>query len=252
MRHLTFLLLIISFLAAPALAQDDVFQIMQKSFNRNDGSDSYFKLQMSLIDKKNEKRERKLEIYTKDYGALIKTFIQFIEPADINKTRFLTWENDEGDDTQYLYLPALGRARRIVSSQKNLRFVNTDFTYEDMQRRRPEKDEHKLLRQEKLKKWNCYVIESTPKDKSQYSKRVSWVEKQSLVVVKTEFFNKRGEISKVFIVEQLEQKQGIWSAIETLMEDLKQGHKTVMKAEEVIYNQGLDDGLFSLRRLEQE
>lgn len=236
-----------------AFAQDlSGYDIMQRSFNRDDGRDGYFKTEMILLDRAGSQRKRLLEVYTKDYGKLVKNFIKFIEPKDIKGTGFLLWENETGDDTQYLYLPELGRARRIVSSQKNLRFVNTDFTYEDMQRRRPDKDEHKLLREEKYNGWTCFVVESLPKDNSQYSKRVSWVDKESLVIVKTEFYDKKGNKSKIFKVNSLEKKSGIWTAMDTVMEDLKDRHKTTLKILEVNYNQGLDDNIFTIHNLEQE
>ncbi len=228
-------------------------QVMDKVFYRDDGDDARFKINMVLIDKKGNKRERLLEIHSKDYDKLVKTFLEFIKPADINGTSFLTWENEDKDDTQYLYLPALGRARRIVSSQKNLKFVNTDFTYEDMQRRQPEKDEHKILGEENYNGYSCYLIESIPqKGTSQYSKRVSWIDKNSFVILKTYFYDKKGRKNKIFRVESLEEKSGIWTTMKTVMQDLKQKHTTLMDILEVEYNQGIDDGMFSLRKLEEE
>ncbi len=227
-------------------------EIVKEAFYRNDGEDAYFKVEMVLIDKHNRQRRRILEVYTKDYGDLMKSYIRFIEPPDIEGTAFLSWENKEGDDTQYLYLPALGRARRIVSSQKSLRFVNTDFTYEDMQRRRPEKDDHKLLREEVWNNRMCYVVESIPRgNSSQYLKRVVWIDKERFMVLRVEFYNQKGERFKEMRVEEVKSCQGIWTAMVTVMEDFKRRHKTVMRVLDVKYNQGLSDEIFSLRNLEE-
>ena len=237
-----------------ALAQTvDAGELMRQSFNRDDGTDTSFEIEMILVDKAGDTRERELLIQTKDYGELLKTYIEFIAPADIKGTKFLSIENAEGDDTQYLYLSELGRARRIVSSQKNLRFVNTDFTYEDVQRRRPDKDNHRFLKEAQYSGFSCAVIESIPKDSSnsQYGKRISWIDKKSLVALKIEYYNQRDELCKVFKVTELGQKSGIWTTLETRMEDLKQNHETLMKAKEVTYNQGLSDEIFSLRNLEE-
>lgn len=227
-------------------------EIMIKVFNRNDGEDAYFKMEMVLIDKKGNQRKRQLEVFEKDYGEYNKTFLEFSEPADIAGTSFLSWENEGKDDTQYLYLPALGRGRRIVSSQKNLRFVNTDFTYEDMQRRRPEDDKHSFLREEHYNGYDCYVVESIPREKtSQYAKRINWVDKESFVILRTEFYGKKEKPIKEFVVKQLAKRQGIWTPLETVMKNLKQKHTTVMKVLEVKYNQGLKDEFFTLRHLER-
>lgn len=250
---LLFVLLGISIGPAVGHGQDvNGLQVVEASYDRDDGSDSYGKVSMVLVDKNNQKRQRILEMYTKDYGPLIKNYLVFHSPADIENTAFLSWEVENNDDVQYLYLPALGRSRRIVSSQKNLKFVNTDFTYEDMRRRRPDKDTHTLIRRERYGQWDCYVIESIPKDDSQYGKKISWIDTQSLVVVRTEFYDKKGNKSKVFTVLRLEKEQDIWTPKETVMEDIRDGHRTVMTTMEVNYNQGLSDEMFSVRKLESK
>ncbi|MCK4917883.1 MAG: outer membrane lipoprotein-sorting protein [Candidatus Omnitrophica bacterium] len=226
-------------------------EVVQKVFDREDGDDSYSLVEMVLVDKNGNERKRILDVYTKDFGEKIKTFLEFNEPADIKGTRFLSWENEGKDDTQYLYLPALGRSRRIVSSQKNVRFVNTDFTYEDMQRRKPEKDEHFLLKEDNYYGYPCYLVESIPeKGSSQYSKWVTWVDKTCYVVLAVDFYNKKGENFKKFKVKSMKRIQGIWTSMETNMEDFKEKHKTFMKNIDVKYNQGIEDEKFSLRAIE--
>ncbi len=226
--------------------------IARMAYHRDDGEDSYFEMDMILIDKSGNERERKIKTYSKDYGELSKDFIRFLSPADIEGTGFLSWENETGDDTQYLYLPDLGRARRIVSSQKDLRFVNTDFTYEDMERRKPAEDYHELLREEDLGGYSCYVVEYVPKEdtSSQYGKIIQWIEKNSLVPVKSEFYNKRDEVFKLLIVYELVMIDGIWTVADTVMDDFSENHKTRLITQDVIYNQGLDDEIFTLRNLE--
>jgi len=232
--------------------ETSALNIMEKVFYRDDGLDSYSKVEMLLVDKKNNTRGRILEIYAKDYSSLIKTFLEFTEPADIKGTKFLSIEEEKADNTQYLYLPALGRSRRIVSSQKNLAFVNTDFTYEDMQRRRPEKDTHRIIADEALNSRNCVVVESVSNDNtSQYSKRISWVDKESDVVVKIEFYDKKGKKIKEFRVNGLEKKDGIWTVTDMVMDNEKDVHKTYMKLLEVRYNQGLGDDIFTSYSLEK-
>lgn len=235
-------------------AQDltDADQIALKVFNRDNGRDSVSTIEMYLVDKMGFKRKRLLQVYTKDYGELMKTFIRFLKPADIEGTGFLSLENKSGNDTQYLYLPELGRSRRIVSSQQNLRFVNTDFTYEDMQRRKPELDIHRFIGYEELEGYQCYVIEYIPKDKdsSQYSKTVQWIDKDSFIPIRVDFYNKKNKLIKRLSVKQLKKIEGIWTAVDMIMEDFLERHKTRLFLTEVIYNQELNDDIFTVDNLE--
>ncbi|MFH1771807.1 MAG: outer membrane lipoprotein-sorting protein [Candidatus Omnitrophota bacterium] len=227
-------------------------EIAKRVYERDDGDDSFATMDMVLIDKSSNQRKRTLTLYSKDFGKLSKNLIRFTSPADIEGTGFLSLENEAADDTQYLYLPDLGRSRRIVSSQKNLQFVNTDFTYEDMQRRKLDKDSHELIKEESFKGYNCYVVEYISKNEkdSQYKKIIQWIEKKSFVPVRIDFYNKKDELFKKMTVEKLEQIQGVWTAVDTVMEDFSGKHKTIISINAIKYDQGVEDDIFSVPSLE--
>ncbi len=226
----------------------DGLEVAKKVYDRYDGDDAFFLMDMKLINRKGKEKKRELKIYVKDYSGLNRTLIVFTSPKDIKGTAFLSIETPEGEDIQYLYLPDLGRPRRIVSSQKKNRFVNTDYTYEDMERRKPEKDDHKILKEDVLLGRDCYVLESVPKPgTSQYGKRVSWIDKESYLVLAVDFYDPKGKKVKEFRALKVEEIDGIWTITESVMHDLRKRHKTKMNAREVKYNQGLKDEIFTVR-----
>jgi hypothetical protein len=222
-------------------------KLARQVYNRDDGKDSYATVRMLLMDKRGRKRFRTLISATKEYGETKKSYIQFTSPADIDGTSFLTWENDDRENDQFLFLPALNRVRRIVSSQKSSRFVNTDYTYEDMERRKPEQDRHKILREENVGAHECWVLESVPNDpkSSQYGKLISWISKTALLPVKTEYYDNRGGRLKEFKAIETKQVDGIWSVTESEMHDLKKDHHTYMKTLELHYNRDISDNIFT-------
>jgi hypothetical protein len=225
--------------------------LAQKVYERDDGRDAYAKMCMVLIDKRGKERTRFLLTATKDFGTLSKIYTRFTSPAAINGTGFLTWENEDRDDDQFLYLPALRRVRRIVSKQKDSRFVNSDYTYEDMQKRKPAKDHHQILGSQVIDGHECWLLESVPKDPddSQYGKRVSWIVKDIYVVIKVEYYDKKNRLNKVFSAQRLDKIDGIWTIMESEMDDHERRHRTLMKTLAVQYNKGLPDGVFTRRYL---
>ncbi|MFH0725670.1 MAG: outer membrane lipoprotein-sorting protein [Pseudomonadota bacterium] len=225
----------------------DGLVLAQRVYERDAGKDSQAEARMLLVDKSGEKRFRTLITYTKDYGKTSKIFIRFTSPANIEGTSFLTWENEEREDDQFLYLPALQRVRRVVSSQKSNRFVNTDFTYEDLQSRKVEADDHKILRDEMWNGHDCRVLESIPKEGSetQYGKRISWIVKDIYLPVKTEFYDKDSALIKVFSAKEIKQVDGIWTVMESEMEDLDRNHRTLMKTTDIRYNTDIPDRVFT-------
>ncbi len=227
-------------------------KLAQLVYDRENGDDSCAHSIMGLISRRGKKRLRHFITYRKDDGELLKQLIRFTSPADIEGTGFLSFERKDKATEQFLYLPALRRMRRIVSSQKDHRFVNTDFTYEDMERRRVEDYAHTISGEEKKQGGDCWILESRPKEKtdSQYSLVKSWVAKEIYVPVFVEYYSKKGKLIKQYSVAKLEKIQGIWTEIEVVMIDLNREHRTLIKVKDIKYNSNLPDDTFTRRNLE--
>jgi len=226
--------------------------LAQRVYDRENGDDSLARATMELISKGGRKRVRELITYRKDYGPLQKTLIRFNSPADIQGTGFLSIEKEGGGTEQFLYLPALRRTRRIVSSQKRHRFVNTDFTYEDMERRAVEDSDHQIIGEERIGSTDCWVLESRPKKEvdSQYSLIKSRIAKKVYVPLLVEYFDKKGNLIKKYQVNKLENIQNIWTETEIMMVNLAQKHQTIIRTKGIKYNNNLPDSVFMKRNLE--
>ena len=227
-------------------------ELAQLVYDRDIGDDSCAHSAMGLISRSGKKRIRHFIIYQKDDGKLLKQLIRFTSPADIEGTGFLSFEREDKETEQFLYLPALRRTRRIVSSQKDHRFVNTDFTYEDMERRQVEDYTHTISGEEKKLGRDCWILESRPKAKaqSQYSLVKSWVAKEIYVPLFVEYYSKKGKLIKEYSVAKLEKIQGIWTEIEVVMTDLEREYRTLIKVKDIKYNSNLPDDTFTRRNLE--
>ena len=199
----------------------------------NDGDTMHALMGMDLIDKEGNVRSRTLEVWGITYNQeedLSKMVMEFQQPASIAGTRFLQIENKNRGDDKWIYLPGLGRVRRISSEQGDNSFVGSDFTYDDLETRDVEEDNHQLLREEKLGEYECYVVESIPKDKedSQYSKRIYWVTKKHSIPVRIEMYSKKtNQVEKVLkIKHNIEKISGYWTVFNATMIDKTTGHST--------------------------
>ena len=247
---LLFLLASTTFAAAPLTAD----QVAQLTYDRYIGEDMQMRGTMELISKNGHIRSREFSSFRKDSNAKRKQLIRFTAPADIDGTSFLTLETDNNSNTeQHLYLPALKRTRRIVASQKGRSFVNSDFTYEDMQRHSVEAWSYQLEGEETIFGHACYILISSPKPETdtQYSKLVSWIEKNSFIPLKTIFFENKEQQAKSYSVNAFEIIDNIATETDVVMEDLLSGHKTRLKTLGIKYNSGLKDSLFTTRALER-
>ncbi len=235
-----------------AHAQPTGQELARMVHDRDVGDDMTSRQTMELVPPDGTKRVRELDIVAADREGLRKTLIRFTSPADIQGTGFLAIEDGQGGTEQFLYLPALKRTRRIVAGQKSRSFVNTDFTYEDMERRPVENSEHLISGEEALGGVPCWILESSPKPgkESQYSLVRAWVAKDMLLPLRVDFFVGGQQPVKRYTVQQVESIQDIWTETKVVMEDLNSGHKTVLESKEVKYNSNIHDSVFSQQTME--
>ena len=183
----------------------------------------------------------------------------FSAPADVKGTKTLLIEHSGADDDMWIYLPAMKKVRRLVASNKKDSFVGTDFSYGDVIGHRVADWNHKILKSEAVDGRDCYVLESTPikeevTSNSGYSRRVSWIDKESFVALKGEAYDQGGQLLKKFFarkVEQVDAKNGKWQPMDLEAENAQTGHRTVLSFKNFKANVGVKDDLFSARSLER-
>lgn len=236
-----------------AQAQPSGRELAQLVHDRYVGEDSVSRQTMELVPAKGQKRVRQLNISVLDTKGARSTLLRFTSPADIQGTGFLAIEDGRGETAQFLYLPALNRTRRIVAGQKSRSFVNTDFTFEDMERRPVDDSEHVIVGEELLNNVQCWVMESRPKagTDSQYTSVRTWVARDMLLPLRADFFAGDQEPAKRYAVLRLENIQNIWTETKVVMEDLRSGHQTTLETTEIRYNTGLSESIFTQQALER-
>ena len=182
--------------------------IIQRVKDRPDGNTRYAEMQLTLVKKNGDKRERKMVSWAMDEGKDTKKIMFFTYPGDVKGTGFLTWDYDQAgkEDDKWLYLPAMKKTRRISgSSSKTDYFMGTDFTYDDMGGRNVDDDTHTLLREETRDGHKCWVIESKTKDSREiYSRKLTWVRQDCDTGVYVEFYDKLDKLHRVMTVQDLQ------------------------------------------------
>jgi len=237
-------------------------EIARRVEDRDTGRDSRAELRMKLFDRRGRVRDRALTILTLRGADKAQTvgdrlLIRFTYPNDIRGTGFLVWEHPKGDDERFLYLPSLGRVRRIAGTEAQESFVGSDFSYEDIGGR--EFDDYTYALVDENASWSApdgsvrpaWRLESTRKDASvQYPRVVSVVLKESYVVVQAEMFNRRNEPEKAYSVAELRQVQGIWTVTQSAMTNAIEKTRTELQVAKIEYNTGLKEDAFTRRELE--
>ena len=237
-------------------------EIMEKVNARDVGDRSISEMEMILIDKKGNKRVRKLKTYALKQGKDSKSLMFFVSPADVKNTGFITYDYDESgkDDDQWLYLPALRKTKRIASGDKSGSFMGSDLNYSDMSSPSLDLYNFTLMKETEVKGQKVWQIKSVPKtkieaEKSGYSKSVFFIRQDNYVMIRGVRWVYKKKRNKYLDVRKLEKIDGIWISTETHM-TTKSGkktlHKTILKENNIKFNQAeVDEDLFTIRRMEK-
>lgn len=247
--------------SAQGAIADQAADVMRANFLTSKTSDSRSDATFHLINDAGQERVRDTVGETKLIPGTTdnRRIVVFKSPSDVKGTKTLLIEHTGSDDDIWIYLPAMKKVRRLVASNKKDSFVGTDFSYGDVIGHKVEDWNHKLLREEKADGKDCYVIESTPKspetaDHSGYSKRVSWIDKQSSVAVKGEIYDQNGELLKKTTSEDIQKvdaKNNKWQAMKLIAENVQTSHKTVIEFKNFKAGVGVKDDVFTPRALEK-
>ena len=246
------LLLILTGVTTESFAEDlNGKEIMEKVYNRETGEDRTANLKMILVNKFGDERERDIKQYNRKFNEVEKKIMFFTAPSDIRGTSFMNWTyDDDREDAQWIYLPALGKIKRISSENKSDYFMGSDFTYDDLGERNLNEDTHKLLKTEKIDDEDCYVIESTPiNEDDMYSKIISWVSQDKWIELKKEFYDKNGNHLKTLTVLEYKEIDGIYTVTHSEMNNVQKEHKTILKLNDVEYNTDISEDRFTERQM---
>ena len=224
------------------------YEIAQRMILRDAPTDIKSKLIMTLEDKKGNTMQSEIQSYTKDRGK--KQIIWFLNPPDNRGVSLYKIESKKGNDLMKMWLPAFKKIRKISSSKKSESFMGSDLTFEDLYNRELDDFSYSIDFSDDSTQ---YVLTSYPNEdiKSNYSKHVSWIDIEDLLIVKEESYNKSGSLFKLKEFKYVE-IDGFNLVKEISVFDIKKDHKTMLKFEDIILNLGIEDNFFhekNLRRI---
>ncbi len=240
-----------------SMTPEEVMKKSQAAFLYQ-GADFKARVMMKLVGKTGGERVRELTMIRKNYGAPggdQKYFMYFFQPADVLDMTFMVYKYPKKDDDRWLFVPALNMVRRIAAQDKASSFVGSDFTYEDVSGRDIEDDAHEfatieLTPDSPCKRTDCLFVKSAPKGAdTAYSYKVSYIDKATFLPLEERYYDKRGELYKVFTADEVKDIKGIPTVTKRTMKNLQSGHRTEVVYIKADYNIGVEDSLFSERFL---
>jgi len=189
-----------------------------------------------------------------------KRMIIFMAPADIKGTGMLIFDYENKQDDMWMYLPALRKVRRIISSEKSKNFMGSEFTNADMAAANIDDFKYELLGDEKIDGIDCWKIRSVSvsdevSDEYGFASQMVYVGKNDYVMRRSVYYDlddellKTLETSNIELVEPHEQK---YMARLMVMENHQNGRRSEIIMEKITLNEKLDPDVFTTAFLERQ
>ncbi len=240
-------------LTIAAASGQDARTIMDESQKRIRTTSQKYEGGLQVIDTGGKITDKRWRSERSGSAGNSKTVLRFISPPEVKGVALLIVNHPDRASDQWMWTPAIARERRIALQDRSTRFFGTDFSFEDLEERDVDQFEYKLSGEEDIDGAGCWRIEATPKQTktSQYSALRIWIRKDNYVAGQVETFVK-DQLARRLQYRQIEKVQGIWTARQLEMTDVRRKSRTVLKIENLQYNVPTKDQDFTLTALRRE
>ncbi len=242
------------FIVLPLLSIQDYTgeEIIQKVDELLNTKTAYAKMKMTIETTSGQERTFLYESWAKDEGE--KSLIRYLEPVRVKDQAVLMLNN--ADDI-WMFFPRTQRVRKLATHAKKQKMQGSDFSYEDMGSGETfiNDFEAERLEDEKKNDYDCYKVELTRKPGSDisYIQMIIWVRKDDFVPIVIDYYDEDApeRVLKTLTQSDIEEIDGIPTAMKFVMIDKNNNTQTEMELLEVNYNVELDDRMFTERNLKR-
>lgn len=254
---------VVLFLWTSLAAQEELTakQIMDRAFDVTKLAGSEAVSTMTIIDGKGRERVREIAMVTKltDNGNTEKRLLRFLAPPDVKGTGLLVFDYEDKDDDMWLFMPALRKTRRIVSSERAKSFMGSEFSYADMSPPLLDEFTYRILSEKEMGGTLCWEIEMVPinedvADENGFSKRIAFIGKQDYVIRGAVYYDLDGELQKelsVLEIKEIDPVNHRYRPLHMVMVNKQNDRKSILKINEIQFNPDVKDEYFTTRYLER-
>ena len=237
--------------------------VSDSAFNRMQLSTCRFGIKDNRITCAEKPRVKSLESVGKNYGEAredSKSISIVLEPASERGIGMLVYSYDdtERDNETWLYLSALGRVKRIASSNSDAdsepaSVFGSEFTTEDTETGKLEEYEITVLGETTESGRAVWKIEMLPNKtrakKSRYSKIINYIDKERFVGLRAEMYDQYDKEVKRLLSARVELVNDNWVARSLTMMNLVTNRLSNMAYVEINTGLEVDDDFLTQRTL---
>ncbi len=207
-------------------------------------------IEMDATDKAGNTRNMKGRLLVGSDKGLARGRLRMSSPADLAGAGYLFREAEAGgEDQMWVYLPSVGRVRRITGSGADGSLLGTDFSYGDVKEISSafSGSNVKLEAGGEIDGRPTFLLNMVPAagKASRYNRIQAWVDKQTCVALKVDFDANDQPVKEIKAsAAGLKQTGKFWYATELEAHDLQTGTQTRLRVIGLTPAQSIPTGTF--------
>jgi outer membrane lipoprotein-sorting protein len=236
-----------------AAAADTARQIVEAAQTRTDAKSQRYEGLLQVFDAKGKISDKRWSFERLGSHGQSRAVLRFIAPAEVKGVALLVVNHADRASDQWMWTPAIERDRRIALQDRSTRFFGTDFSFEDLEERDVNQYDYTLAGDDAVEGAACWKIESKPRESksSQYTRSIVWVRKDTYAFARFENYIKDQAVRRL-TYSSFQNVQGIWTAKQLEMVDLRRNSRTRLTLEKLEYNVPLKDEDFTLQAIRRQ
>jgi outer membrane lipoprotein-sorting protein len=239
--------------AQNARPADNARQIVEEAQRRTDAKSQRYEGVLQVFDAKGKVSDKRWTLERLGSHGNSRMVLRFTAPAEVKGVALLVVNHADRASDQWMWTPAIERDRRIALQDRSTRFFGTDFSFEDLEERDVDQYEYSLLGDDTLDGVPAWKVQSVPKQakSSQYSKSVVWIRRDNYAIARIESYVKDDAVRRL-TYRDIQNVQGIWTARQLEITDLRRGSRTRLTLDKLQYNVPMKEEDFTLQAIRRQ
>jgi hypothetical protein len=171
-----------------------------------------------------------------------------LAPASLRGMSYLLQQGSGDVNVQWVFLPAVGRVRKMTSPEAHTAFLNSDFTYADLGFIGTG-SKFTLIGDAELDGVKCQLVQAVPKETWAYSRTVTCIAHDGHLPVDRQIYDASNTLWKVQKWSRPEAIDSVPTILSTTMEDVQAKSRTDLEVGAVRYGIPLPESLFDPAQL---
>ena len=183
-----------------------------------------------------------------------KSVLRFTAPAEVKGVALLVVNHPDRASDQWMWTPAIERDRRIALQDRSTRFFGTDFSFEDLEERDVNQYDYVLRGDETRRRRHVLANRVDAAERpSRRSTRDRWSGSgRTTTRSPGSRTSSRTQLVRRLVYSDIQNVQGIWTARQLEMTDVRRGSRTRLTLDKLQYNVALKDEDFTLQAIRRQ